>query len=141
MMGRLIAWFHNLVATFTSCRHLAAKAIRKGHSDQENLRELLIWTTGIDTCPMVEAYFAKYHHDKDLLRRPVEIAQEGSDMGDTPWAAANVIADFPAPMLVPHRAALEELSRHDWMYISDPAKKTLDKIVGESAFRESTQGK
>lgn len=135
MLGHLIAWFHRLVATFSSSRHRAAKAIRKGHSDPDNLRELLIWTTSVDTCPMVEAYFAKNYHDRDLLRSLLEIAQEGSDSGDAPWAAANVIADFPPGMLIPHRDALEELSRHEWMYISDPAKKAIDKIVGEAALR------
>jgi hypothetical protein len=106
----------------------ASVAIAKGHRDPSNLRELLIWTTSKTTCAMIESYFHQHHHDKDLLKALVSIALEGEDAGDAPWAAANTIADFPASMLVEHKAALLELSKHEWDYLKKPALDALAKI-------------
>jgi hypothetical protein len=111
----------------------ASAAIAKGHRDPENLRELLIWTTSKTTRAMVESYFQQHYHDKDLLRALVSIALEGEDAGDAPWAAANTIADFPASMLMEHKAALLELSKHDWDYLKRPALAALAKIAGNAA--------
>src|SRR4051812_36053903 len=99
----------------------ASTAIAKGHRDSENLRELLIWATSKTTCAMIESYFRQHHHDKELLQALVAIALEGEDTGDAPWAAANTIAEFPAPMLAEHKGALLELSKHDWDYLKKPA--------------------
>jgi hypothetical protein len=106
----------------------ASAALAKGHSDTANLRELLIWTTSKTTCATVEAYFQKHHHDKELLKELFSIALEGEDTGDAPWAAANTIADFPTPMLAPHKAELVELSKQQWEYLNKPALKALAKI-------------
>jgi hypothetical protein len=106
----------------------AFTAIAKGHRESKNLRELLILTTSKTTCPMIDAYFCKHHHDKELLKALILIAFEGEDAGDAPWAAANTIADFPVLMLVEHKSALVELSQHDWMYLKQPAIKALSKI-------------
>ena len=106
----------------------ASEAITKGHSDPENLRELLIWTTSKTTCSLINAYFEKHHHDKELLKALIIIALEGEDAGDAPWAAANTIADFPASMLVEHKSALVELSKYEWDYLKQPALKALEKI-------------
>jgi len=111
---------------------LASAAIAQGHSDPENLRELLICTTSTITHDMVEQYFRQHHQDKELLRALVSIALEGEDAGDAPWAAANTIADFPASMIAEHRAALLELSRHEWTYLQVPAQEALAKIDSSS---------
>ena len=112
---------------------IATTAIRKGHSDPENLREILIWGTAKATLPLVEDYFAAHFHDKALLGSLVEIALEGDDAGDAPWVAANVIATFPAELLAEHRPALEELAAHPWSYLHDPAKAALAKLAGHAA--------
>lgn len=106
----------------------ASAAIAKGHSDAANLRELLIWTTSKSTAEIVESYFRNHHRDSALLSALFAIAAEGEDAGDAPWAAANTIAAFPADMLKPHKAELAELSQHQWVYLSKPAKDALAKI-------------
>ena len=110
-------------------RSAARVAISKGHHDLDNLRELLIWTTSMPTCAMVEEYFSQHHDDEKLLAVLIEIALEGEDMGDSPWAAANTAADFPAQMPLKHKAALVDLSKHEWMYLKLPAQKALAKIT------------
>lgn len=110
----------------------AAAAIAKGHGDPDNLRELLIWTTSKITCDSVDAYFRRHHADATLLKALFEIAAEGDDAGDAPWAAANVIADFPESMLRAHRSELIELSKHPWDYLSGPAREALRKIDAQS---------
>ena len=109
-------------------RKAASEALAKGHSDPANLRELLIWTTSKTTRPTVEAYFRKHHHDKKLLAALVSIALEGEDAGDAPWAAANTLAEFPVSMLMEHKLALIELSKHEWDYLNKPARAALRKI-------------
>ena len=111
----------------------AADAIQRGHSDTSNLRELLIWTTSKATAPLVGDYFASHLRDKDLLRHLVAIALEGDDAGDAPWAAANVIAEFPPELLASQRPALEELAAHPWAYLHVPAKAALAKLAGYAA--------
>jgi hypothetical protein len=56
------------------------------------------------------------------------IALEGEDAGDAPWAAANTIADFPADMLLPHKASLEKLAAEQWTYLHVPGRRALEKI-------------
>ena len=109
-------------------RKAAFEATAKGHADPANLRELLIWTTSKTTRAAIEAYFRKHHHDKALLAALVSIALEGEDAGDAPWAAANTLAEFPASMLMEHKAALVDLSKRDWDYLNNPARAALRKI-------------
>ena len=106
----------------------ARLAISKGHKDPANLRELLIWTTSKPTRTIVDEYFSQHHDDGALLVALIDIALEGEDMGDAPWAAANTIADFPVHMLKEHVAALVTLSEYDWMYLKQPALKALSKL-------------
>ena len=111
----------------------ATAAIQRGHSNASNLRELLIWTTSKPTAPLVNEYFASHLQDRDLLSHLVEIAMEGEDAGDAPWAAANVIVEFPPDLLKEHRAALEELASHPWAYLHVPANAALAKLAGHAA--------
>ncbi len=106
----------------------AAECIERGHQDQQNLRELLILTTDRSTAAMIDRYFAKHHHDSELLQNLIEIALEGEDNGDAPWAAANTLADFPSDMLKPFRRQIEEISKEQWIYLNQPAKLALEKI-------------
>jgi hypothetical protein len=107
----------------------AAEAIRKGHRDAENLRALLICTTSETTSQMVGQYFSTYYNDKELLQSLVEIALEGEDSGDAPWAAANVLVEFPAVLLAEHTESLKELSEHPWSYLHVPARQAMAKLV------------
>jgi hypothetical protein len=59
----------------------------------------------------------------------MNIALEGEDAGDAPWAAANTIADFPADMLLPHKRSLERLAAEQWTYLQVPARRALAKIA------------
>ena len=111
----------------------AAEAIRKGHRDAENLRALLICTTSETTNQMVKQYFSTHYNDKELLQSLVAIALEGEDSGDAPWAAANVLAEFPAALLAEHTASLKELSEHPWSYLHVPARQALAKLVAGAA--------
>jgi len=106
----------------------ATAAIAIGHADAKNLRELLIWTTSKSTYPMVMEYFRRHLDDEKLLQSLIEIALEGEDAGDEPWAAANTIVEFPAFMLKKHETALRRLSQEQWIYLSGPANKALAKI-------------
>nr|WP_321360530.1 hypothetical protein [uncultured Hyphomonas sp.] len=106
----------------------AGCAVAKGHGNIENLRELLIWTTSSSTEPLVSSYFRKHLSDRKLLSDLINIALEGEDAGDAPWAAANVITMFPPELLEAHRAELETLSREQWDYLNVPAKEALAKL-------------
>ena len=66
-----------------------------------------------------------------MLRQLIEIALEGEDNGDAPWAAANVITEFPAHLLREIQPELIRLSQESWMYLHDPAKLALGKIRTE----------
>ena len=109
----------------------AEAAIARGHRDHENLRTLLICTTSTATSDMVERYFAQHHDDKSLLNDLVSIALEGEDAGDAPWAAANVLSDFPVTLLREHEAELVELGKHDWSYLHEPARRALERMNRE----------
>ncbi|WP_133703728.1 hypothetical protein [Roseateles toxinivorans] len=111
----------------------AGEAIRKGHHDAGNLRALLIFTTSTPTSQMIESYFAAHHYDAGLLASLVDIALEGDDAGDAPWAAANVLAELPVELLLPHRASLLELSRHEWSYLHQPARQALARLENRDA--------
>lgn len=106
----------------------AEKAIKTGHRDQANLRDLLILTTNTVTVDLVMAYFRSHHRDQQLLSDLVDIALEGEEMGDAPWAAANVLSEFPVTLLSEHRPALESLAREQWSYLNRPAKSALARI-------------
>lgn len=103
-------------------------AITKGHKDKANLRTLLICTTSKTTVDAANRYFEEHHHDDDLLTSLVTIALEGEDAGDAPWAAANVLAEFPANMLQKHEAALTELAGQEWIYLHVPGQKAIEKV-------------
>ena len=111
----------------------AVAAMSKSYLDPENLRELLIFTTSKTTSQMVEQHFARHRDDADLLSALVAIALEGEDAGDAPWAAANVLAEFPASLLAMHEASLYELSQHPWSYLHSPAQHALAKIRANGA--------
>jgi hypothetical protein len=111
-----------------SSKRAALGAVAKGHGDPENLRELLIWTTSTTTYDTVIAYFRKHLEDPALLADLVSIALEGEDSGDAPWAAANLLEEFPGHILQAHRSALLELSKHSWSYLSEPAGRALEKL-------------
>ncbi len=113
-------------------RQRAAHFIAKGHKDIYCLRELLILTTNKISGPTIEEYFRSNHHDQELLQNLIDIALEGEDAGDAPWAAANTLVDFPAAMLEIHRADLIKISQFDWFYLSKPALAALAKIDAES---------
>lgn len=111
-----------------SSKRAAAAAVAKGHADPENLRELLVWTASTATYDLVIAYFRRNLGDAALLAELVSIALEGEDSGDAPWAAANVLEEFPTDLLHVHREALVELSGHSWSYLSVPAERALAKL-------------
>ena len=110
-------------------------AISKGHHDPNNLRNLLIWTTARPTAPMIREYFHRHLEDRQLLRELIAIALEGEDHGDAPWAAANVITEFPGKLLREIEPELHRLSNEEWDYLNAPAKMALSKI--RDATRES----
>lgn len=113
-------------------RELTARAAKLGYTDPASLRQLLIATTSKTTSPIAMAYFRDHLSDERLLENLLPIALEGEDAGDAPWAAANVIAEFPAQLLRRHEADLRRLSQEQWMYLKDPANKALAKIVSSS---------
>jgi hypothetical protein len=110
-------------------QEIVAEAIKKVHSDPTSLRELLIATTSRDTVGTAMEYFRRHLDDEKLLAALVEIALEGEDMGDAPWAAANTIVEFPAPMFKGHEASLRKLGEEQRIYLSRPANKALAKIT------------
>lgn len=100
----------------------------RGHRDPSDLRELLILTTNTTTESTVAAYFRNYHNDPALLKQLIEIALEGKDAGDAPWAAANTLAEFPYGMLAKHKSELLTLSQFEWSYLNISALAALAKI-------------
>ena len=56
-----------------------------------------------------------------LLGKLVEIALEGEAAGDAPWAAANVIAEYPSALLRAHENSLRKIAAESWVYLSRPA--------------------
>lgn len=106
----------------------AKSLIAKGHKNPEVLRELLICTTDKYSFPLVSDYFSHHLNDEVLLRRLFEVALEGDDSGDAPWAAANIISEFPAKLLSGYKEQLLELADYDWIYLKAPAQAALKKI-------------
>lgn len=107
----------------------AEKLIKIGHKDVAILRELLICTTNKISDSIVAPYFNHFLDDEELLMNLFEIALEGDDSGDAPWAAANVISNFPATLLSNYRPQLLEIAAYDWDYLRLPAEKSLAKIT------------
>jgi len=107
----------------------AEKLIKIGHKDVAILRELLICKTIKISDSIVAPYFNHFLDDEELLKNLLEIALEGDDSGDAPWAAANVISNFPATLLSNYKAQLLELAAYDWDYLKLPAEKSLAKIT------------
>jgi len=110
-------------------RQVCAAAAANGYEDPHSLRELLICTTSKLTAPIAEAYFAALRNDPELLSLLVAIALEGEDAGDAPWAAANMIAEFSAEMLLPHELSLQQLAAEQWTYLHIPGRRALAKIA------------
>jgi hypothetical protein len=106
----------------------ANAAIAKGHNDPANLRYMLIWTKSKSTAPAINAYFAAHQHDTTLVRALIAIASNG-EIGDAPWAAANILASFSASTLVPFIAELQEIIEHDWEHLCRPDTAVLDKAA------------
>jgi hypothetical protein len=100
----------------------------QGHSNPDVLRGLLIGTTHKGTFEPVMSYFRKHLLDRKLLSDLAAIALAGEDNGDAPWAAANVITEFPAELLKEIEPELIKLSNEQWMYLCDPANEALAKI-------------
>ncbi|HEY2068959.1 MAG TPA: hypothetical protein VGG48_05350 [Rhizomicrobium sp.] len=109
-----------------------ANAVKAGYRDPASLRQILIATTSIVNCAVAMAYFREHLDDAGLLEALIEIALEGEDAGDCPWAAANVVVEFPAELLRSHEASLRRLSQEQWSYLSEPAKRALAKIDASS---------
>lgn len=116
------------------------KQIEIGHADTENLRELLISTTCTCCFDLVMAYFQKHLRDDDLLSSLFNIALEGEGAGDAPWAAANLITEFPVDLLIKYKYELQKLSEFEWVYLKKPAEEGLAKIKAhnEGATRDAT---
>lgn len=110
-------------------QELTIRAAKIGYTDPNSLRQLLIATTSKTTSPIAMTYFREHLSDERLLECLLPIALEGEDAGDAPWAAANVIVEFPAHLLRKHEDALKRLSQEQWTYLKDPANKALAKIT------------
>lgn len=93
------------------------------------LRDRLIETTNMTKAPAAMAYFRQHLNDESLLAQLIEIALEGEDMGDAPWAAANVIAEFPVELLTSHEGELRKIAAEPWDYLNRPARAALAKIA------------
>ena len=102
--------------------------MERGYQDAAALRELVVWTTSKTTRASVEDYLRPHLGEAALVEALVALALEGEDVGDAPWAAANLFAEAPADALRPHEAALTELSTHPWSYLSVPAQKAVAKL-------------
>ncbi|WP_426029422.1 hypothetical protein [Caulobacter sp. DWP3-1-3b2] len=95
----------------------------------DDLRSRLMETTEKTKPSGAMAFFAQHFDDHVMLSELIEKALEGEDMGDAPWAAANVIAKFPADLLRLHESALRQIAAEPWDYLSRPAKIALEKIA------------
>lgn len=109
-------------------REHAEAMIKIGVQDPAALRELLICTTISTVAPSVMEYFKGKLADSTLLKNLFSIALEGEDCGDAPWAAANVITEFPSSMLEGYKLQLQELASYQWSYLKIPAEIALSKI-------------
>ena len=86
-------------------------------------------TTSTDTFDNAMVHFRGHLEDPQLLADLIDIALEGEDMGDAPWAAANVITEFPAALLRLHEPQLQQIAAEQWDYVSRPAREALAKIA------------
>ena len=93
------------------------------------LRDWLIMTTSTVTYDEAIAHLRRRLDDPVLLSELLDIALEGEDAGDAPWAAANVIEEFSPSLLQRHRPQLTALAGESWTYLSDPAKRALAKLA------------
>ena len=94
----------------------------------DDLRDKLIETTDRRKAAAAMAFFNERLNDDATLAALVEIALEGEDMGDAPWAAANVIAEYPAALLKRHESELRIIAAEQWDYLNRPARAALAKI-------------
>lgn len=95
----------------------------------KTLRDWLIMTTSTKTFDDAMAHFRGQLENPQLLAELIDIALECEDMGDAPWAAANVIVEFPAALLRPYEPQLRQIAAEQWDYLNRPAKAALDKIA------------
>jgi hypothetical protein len=96
-----------------------------------DIRDKLIETTDQRKAQAAMAFFKERLNDSATLAALVDIALEGEDMGDAPWAAANVIAEYPAALLRRHEAELRLIAAEQWDYLNRPAKAALAKIEAD----------
>jgi hypothetical protein len=94
----------------------------------DSLRDQLIATTDMTKASETMAFFQLHLNDRELLAKLVEIALEGEDAGDAPWAAANVIAEYPSALLRAHENSLRKIAAESWVYLSRPATAALAKL-------------
>ncbi|MBI1200387.1 MAG: hypothetical protein GC203_21210 [Phenylobacterium sp.] len=94
----------------------------------DDLRTKLIDTTDQRKAGAAMTFFEARMNDGATLAALVEIALEGEDAGDAPWAAANIIAEYPATLLKRHEAELRLIAAEQWDYLNRPAKAALAKI-------------
>jgi hypothetical protein len=97
----------------------------------DELRDKLIETTDSTKADAAMGFFRERLNDPVTLARLVEIALEGEDMGDAPWAAANVIAEYPALLLRAHKGELRRIAAEPWDYLDKPAKAALAKLAAD----------
>jgi hypothetical protein len=97
----------------------------------DDLRDKLIDTTDQRKAEAAMAFFRERLNDSATLAALVAIALEGEDMGDAPWAAANVLAEYPAALLKHHEAELRLIAAEPWDYLNRPAKAALAKIEAD----------
>lgn len=93
------------------------------------LKDWLIMTTSTVTYEEAIAHLRTRLDDPALLSELVDISLEGEDAGDAPWAAANVIEEFPPSLLQRHKSQLTALAGESWTYLSEPAKRALAKLA------------
>jgi hypothetical protein len=94
----------------------------------DELRDKLIDTTDARKASAALAFFRLHLNDRDLLAQLFKIALEGEDAGDAPWAAANVIAEYPVALLRSHENDLRKIAAEPWDYLNQPAKAALAKF-------------
>jgi hypothetical protein len=105
-----------------------------------DLRDKLIETTDNTKAPRAMAYFRQHLDDRAMLASLIKIALEVEDMGDAPWAAANVISEFPSDLLRAHESELRQIAAEPWDYLNRPAKAALLKLAGADPS-ESAKGR
>jgi len=97
--------------------------------EMRQLRDWLIMTTSTVTYDQAIAHLRTRLDDPAFLSELLDIALEGEDAGDAPWAAVNVIEEFSPSLLRRHLPQLTALAGESWTYLSDPAKRALAKLA------------